>query len=387
VAEGEWEPGFAEVASTLDAVVTARGEGGAGVCVYHRGRAVVDAWAGSSDATGTPWASDTLSMSFSTTKGVTSTLLHLCVERGLLDYDDDVAKHWPELSGGGKDGITVRQLLCHEAGLYDVTQIASGARDLLDWDRMVRGLEGMTPAYEPGSANAYHALTFGWLVGEIIQRVTGVAFRDWLATELAEPLELDGCFIGTPTAEFGRVARIIRPEVDDIARDPGGLVKFASQLGFEIHPEIIARALPRFAVELPTEEALEVPIPAGNGAFTPRSLARMYALLAAGGELDGVRLLSPEVIARATEVQNIRPDLVLAIPVAWRLGYHGVVTSAGILDGAFGHNGLGGSGAFADPKRELAVAFTLNAMGSLLAGDTRFADVAGAAVRAVDQLS
>ena len=383
MAAGEWEPGFAAVADALDAVVAARGAGGAAVCVYHRGRPVVDAWVGARDGEGTPWERDTLALSFSTTKGVTSTLLHLCVEQGRLDYDDEAARHWPELSANGKDGLTVRQVLCHEAGLYDVTAIASGALDLLDWDRMVHGLEGMTPAYEPGTANAYHAVTFGWLVGELVQRVTGEPFRDVLASALVEPLGLDGCFIGTPKSERGRLAETIRPEVDDIARDPNELVDFAKRLGFEIHPEIIGKALPRFAVDLPAE-SVEVPIPAGNGTFTARSLARMYALLAAGGTLDGIRLLSPEVIDRASTVQNVRPDLVFGFPAAWRLGYHGVATAAGILERGFGHNGLGGSGAFADPQRELAVAFTLNAMGSLLIGDTRFAEVAGAAVRAAD---
>jgi len=383
VAEGEWERGFAGVASALDRVVDARGAGGAAACVYHRGQKVADAWAGARDADGTPWAEDTLSTSFSTTKGVTSTLLHMCADRGLVGYDDEVGKHWPEFASNGKEHITVRHLLCHEAGLYDVTSIASSGEDLLDWDRMVRGIEGMRPAFEPGTANAYHALTFGWLVGETIQRVSGAAFRDFLASELVEPLGLDGCFIGTPAEQLGRVAALIRPEHDDLGSDPGALVKFARDLGFEIHPEIIAKALPAFAVQLPAA-AIGVPIPAGNGTFTARSLARMYALLAAGGTLDGVQLLSPDAITRATEVQNLRADLVLGFPMAWRLGYHGVVTSAGILDRAFGHNGLGGSGAFADPERELAVAFTLNAMGSMLAGDTRFADVAGAAVIAAD---
>jgi CubicO group peptidase (beta-lactamase class C family) len=129
---------------------------------------------------------------------------------------------------------------------------------------------------------------------------------------------------------------------------------------------------------------VEKPMPSGNGCFTARSLARMYACLAAGGELDGVRLLSDKAIERAIEPQNARPDLILGFPMQWRLGYHGVITSAGVLPRAFGHNGYGGSGAWADPDRELAVGYTLSALGNALAGDTRFMDLGGAAVRGVE---
>ncbi|MCJ7437283.1 MAG: beta-lactamase family protein, partial [Acidimicrobiia bacterium] len=206
MAHGVWESEFDEVAIGLDTVVREHGEGGAAVAVYHRGRLVVDSWTGVRDESGTPWTPETLVMAFSTTKGVTSTLLHQCVDRGLLDYDDPVAAHWPEFAVFGKDTITVRQVLSHQAGLYDVTQIASTAAELYDWDHMVAGVASMTPAFEPGSATAYHALTFGWLVGGVIERVTGRAFRDVLATELVEPLGLDGCFVGVPPSELSRVA-------------------------------------------------------------------------------------------------------------------------------------------------------------------------------------
>ena len=125
-------------------------------------------------------------------------------------------------------------------------------------------------------------------------------------------------------------------------------------------------------------------MPSGNGCFTARSLARMYACLAGGGELDDVQLLSDKTIARAIEPQNNRPDLILGFPMQWRLGYHGVLTSAAVLERGFGHNGYGGSGAWADPDRELAIGYTLNALGKDLTGDTRFMDLGGAAVRAVD---
>jgi CubicO group peptidase (beta-lactamase class C family) len=386
VAHGVWEPGFAEVATGLDTVVREHGEGGAAVAVYHRGRLVVDAWTGVRDESGTPWTPETLVMAFSTTKGVTSTLLHQCVDRGLLDYDDPVAEHWPEFAVNGKAAITVRQVLCHQAGLYDVTQIAADAAELYDWERMVAGVASMTPAFEPGSVTAYHALTFGWLVGGLIERVAGRTFRDVLATELVEPLALDGCFIGVPPSELARVAGLFHGRLRaELQRDPAEMVSVARDLGFTVHPDLIAAALPAWAADPDVADAVEQPLPAGNGCFTARSLGRLYAALAAGGSIDGVRVLSAETLTRATEVQSDRADLVLALPIDWRLGYHGVITSAGVLPGGFGHSGLGGSGAFADRERDLAVAFLPNGLGGLIAGDARLMEIGGAAVRCADQ--
>ena len=154
MARGTWEPAFEEVVAILDAQVAESGSGGA-VGVYHRGRPVVDTWSGVADLAGNPWQSDSLAVSYSTTKGVTSTALHLCADRGLLDYDDRVADHWPEFAQHGKDAITIRQVLCHEAGMYDVASFLERPEQILDWDAMVKGLEGMTPAFEPGTENGY----------------------------------------------------------------------------------------------------------------------------------------------------------------------------------------------------------------------------------------
>jgi CubicO group peptidase (beta-lactamase class C family) len=389
MAEGAWEPGFDEVVEILDAQVAERGAGGAAVCVYHRGRPVVDAWTGSADGAGAPWQADTLAVSYSTTKGVTSSALHMCVDRGLLDYDDRVAEHWPEFAQHGKDAITVRQVLCHEAGLYDVASFLQKPEQTLDWDAMVAGLEGMTPAYEPGTNNGYHAVTFGFLVGEIVRRVSGLGITEFVDTQIAQPLALDGCYVGLPHEQFGRVAQTIPPpDAAELRHDPSAMLRIAEKLGLTIHPELIAAALPPELLEPHEDPAwIEQPMPSGNGCFTARSLARMYSCLAGGGELDGRRLLSEKTIARATEPQNDRPDLILGFPMQWRQGYHGVITSAGVLPRAFGHNGYGGSGAWADPERELAVGFTLNALGSALAGDVRFLDLGGAAVHAIEGVS
>jgi CubicO group peptidase (beta-lactamase class C family) len=385
MAQGTWEPAFDEVVALLDAQVAETASGGA-VCVYHRGRPVVDAWSGVADRAGTPWQSDSLAVSYSTTKGVTSTALHICVDRNLVDYDDRVADHWPEFAQHGKDSITVRQVLCHEAGMYDVASFLERPEQILDWDAMVTGLEGMTPAFEPGTNNGYHAVTFGFIVGEIIRRVSGLGITDFVRTQIAEPLALDGCYVGLPRVEHGRlVETIASPDAAQLTRDPAAMVRIAEQLGLTIRPELIAAALPPAVLTgRGGDEWVEQPMPSGNGCFTARSLARMYACLAGGGELDGVRLVSDKTVARAIEPQNDRPDLILGFPMQWRLGYHGVLTSAAVLPRGFGHNGYGGSGAWGDPDRELAVAYTLNALGNAIAGDTRFMDIGGAAVRAIE---
>jgi CubicO group peptidase (beta-lactamase class C family) len=384
MAEGTWEPAFDEVVTTLEAQVVESG-GGAAVCVYHDGKPVVDAWTGVLDRSGSPWREDTLAVSYSTTKGVTSTALHVCVDRQLLDYDDRVADHWPEFAQNGKDAITVRQVLCHEAGLYDVASFLERPDEITDWDAMVAGIERMTPAHEPGTSNGYHAVTFGFIVGEIVRRVSGLGITDFVRKEIADSLALDGCYIGLPREEFDRLAQTVSaPDAGELTRDPTAMLRVAERLGLTLRPELIAAALPPAILEPREDPAwLEQPMPSGNGCFTARSLARMYACLAGGGELDGMRLLSDKTVERAIEPQNNRPDLILGFPMQWRLGYHGVLTSAAVLDRGFGHNGYGGSGAWGDPDRELAVGYTINALGKNLAGDTRFMDLGGAAMRAV----
>jgi CubicO group peptidase (beta-lactamase class C family) len=376
--------------------VMADDRGGSAVAVYHRGRPVVDVWGGAAHPDGRPWQRDTLAVSFSTTKGVTATALHMCVDRGLVDYDDTVAKHWPEFAPHGKDTITVRQVLCHEAGLYDVLSLLDTPEQLLDWDAMVHALEEAKPAFEPGTQNGYHAVTFGYLVGEIVRRVSGLTITEFVDTQIASPLGLDGCAIGVPADQLDRLAELIPPPADELAAFAGGasggsggnnlLAQFAEAMGIEISFEVINSALGGGTTldVIRQRDSARFPIPAANGAFTARSLARLYACLANGGELDGVRLLSSETLARATTIQNTRPDLVIIFPMNWRLGYHLAFTNAGSPERGFGHNGFGGSGGWADPDRDLSCAMTLNALSAGLQGDPRFLAVGGAAMTAAD---
>jgi CubicO group peptidase (beta-lactamase class C family) len=207
--EGYVHPDFADVARTLRKLIPRDRAGGAAVCVYHRGEKVVDAWGGTLDEQGRPWAEDTLAFSFSTTKGVASTLLHVLADRGLVDYDTPVAEYWPEFAQAGKQRITVRQLMCHEAGLYHIADMVGHASEMLDWETMCRTLAAAEPCHEPGDAHGYHGLTYGWLVGEIACRVMGKPFSELIASELAKPLDLDGLYCGMPADQIHRCAPLL----------------------------------------------------------------------------------------------------------------------------------------------------------------------------------
>jgi CubicO group peptidase (beta-lactamase class C family) len=390
--EGHLHPDFWPVARRLRKQLGHPPRGGAAVCVYHRGEKVVDIWGGIRDATGRPWRADTMSISFSTTKGVTATVLHLLVDRGLLDYDAPVAKYWPEFAQNGKECITVRHLLCHEAGLYRIRNLIDHAKRMCDWECMIAALARSTPAHEPGAANGYHGLTFGWLIGELIQRVTGKQLSEVLQTELAEPLKLDALYIGAPVNQLHRASELMPPSrtlrpgrMKPIAKRVQGI---CSALRLPVDVRRMADALMPVGIEEidpSSPEILAASIPSANGLFTARSLAKLYAALAAGGQLDGVRLLSEDTVRRATQVQNRRVDLVVPFPMHWRLGYHRAATTRGTPRHAFGHYGFGGSGAWADPDRNLAMAMVLNHRIYTPLGNLRTARMGAIVLRCADR--
>ena len=373
--------------------------GGAAVSVYHRGECIVDLWGGYKDDEGTPWARDTMAASFSTTKGVAATLLHIYADRGLTDYDAPVTDYWPEFGQAGKKKITVRHVLSHQSGLYHIRQMIDHVDRMLDWDYMIEAIEQTMPAHAPGSRTGYHGLTFGFLVGEIIQRVTGKKFSDLVQQEIARPLGLDGLFVGAPEHEIPRAAKLIFPEsTQRLSRTKLGskleigasrLSKLLQRLGVDSDLSSIFDALTPRGIsdfDFGSPESLRVAIPAANGLFTARSLAKMYALLANGGELEGVRLLSEDALECATTVQKPTGKLsVIPFDMRWRLGYHGVVTTRGVPRQGFGHFGFGGSGAWADPKRNLSVALIVNSgLGSPF-GDLRTARIGGAALACANE--
>jgi CubicO group peptidase (beta-lactamase class C family) len=397
-------PGFEKVEEVFRRQLE-KAPGGGAVCVYHRGKPVVDCWGGVMDDAGSPWQQDTLAVSFSTTKGVTATLLHQLVEAGKLNYDDPVVRYWPEFGAHGKDKITVRDLLTHRAGLYSMRQLGLRFQDLTDWNKVTAALAEAPADLSHQPASVYHALTYGWLVGEVIQRVSGQSITDLTQQMLAGPLNLDGLYIGVPDSEHHRVAELLMGRHPDAPRPPDtakrrlrrslrrGVNKSWARLAEAgVLPDFSAFidsvSVPDFHPRLLTTPAfLRAAMPAVNGVFTARSLARLYGALAHGGELDGSRILKEETIATMSERQVFHLDRSLYAPMRWRLGYHQpFVLRHRRPRKAFGHFGYGGSGAWADPGRDLAVAITVNAGTGTPWGDMRILKVGAAALRCAEKL-
>lgn len=387
--QGFVHPDYAPVTETLRAVVHGRRDrrgpaaGGAAVAVYSGGELVVDAWTGWRTPVGDPWDRDTVAMSFSTTKGVVSTVLHRLVDRGLVDYDAPVSDSWPEFGQAGKAGITVRDLLSHRAGMHGVRALVREPEDILDWDLMTGRLAAAPPAWAPGERPGYQALTYGWLVGEIIRRVGGYAtINDAVTKEIAEPIGTDGMFVGVPPDERHRLATLIgRPPLEtpvgrtlDRLRDRPFMAPFTD-----------AFDAAGFGTLMLTEQVHEGEIPSANGAFTARALARMYAGLVSPDAFPGPPLVSPETLARATEVQTHARDVVVGFRLQWRLGYHLAGTARGILPAGFGHFGFGGSGAWGDPASGLAVGFVVNRVAGTPFADARFMRIGAAALRSAER--
>lgn len=393
--EGFAHRDFAAVADTL-AQQLDRTDGGAAVTVFHHGVPVVDLWGGVRSPDGDPWEADTLAMCFSTTKGVASAALHLQAEAGLVDYDERVCTYWPEFAQNGKENITVRHVLSHSAGLHRLRSVIDGAHHMLDWEHMVDALAAEPPAYEPGTQCGYHALTYGWLVGEIVRRVTGRPLAD-VVNDLDRALGLDGLYLGCPPDQRHRVAplapmQIFGPRVPKVlhrirraAADQAG--KALSLVGSPVNTRRMVNALAPRGMEdvMAGPEVMDASIPAANGFFTARALASLYAVYAGGGELDGVRLFSPDRVRQIGEEQNNRRDLVLVMPMRWRLGYHRVLGNYDESPNGFGHFGLGGSGAWVDPTRGLAVAMVCNRGTGTPVGDVRLMRLSKVALQSADQ--
>jgi CubicO group peptidase (beta-lactamase class C family) len=359
-ARGEVSEAFAPVEQAFTSLM-GRGPGGGALVVRLRGETVVDLCAGSADAAGRrAWTPDTLAISFSTTKGVASTVVHRLVERGLLGYDDPVAEHWPAFAAGGKERVTVRHVLTHRAGLHSVRAVAERAEDLLDHALMEERLAARA-VRAPTERSAYHAITYGWLVAGLLRAVTGKGMRELVDEELG----IRGLHIGAPAEAREQVAQ----PVGAALRQLGSAAQVMAPLWTRA-----ARAREAFdALHLPGFHALfegdEPPIwttemPAVNGTFSAGALARLYGALAGRGSDGALSLLSPETKHELGRVQVRTADAVLGLKMRWRLGYHQAF-GAGRSPLAFGHYGYGGSGAWADPALGLSAGFVTNRIGSL----------------------
>lgn len=386
---GRCDDEFAEVAHAFRSQV-AHTDGGASVAVFHRGRLVVDLWGGVRNQQGDPWERDTLAMCWSTTKGVTATCAHVLADRGQLDYDERVATYWPEFAQNGKGDITVRQVLSHSAGLHRFGTIIDHGSKMLDWSHMTDALARAKPAYQPGTAVGYHALTFGWLVGELVRRISGRPIEEFVQAEIAGPLGLEGLFIGCPPEQRHRMTPLA-PMSYAFRRLSQGSFLFDQMtrglhiLRSPINPHrMVNAAMSRGMEEVVADpRLLDAAVPAMNGYFDAVSLSGMYAMLAGLGQFNGVRVLSEDTVRKASAVQNNQRDRVIMIPMQWRLGYHRAPVIAKHLPAAYGHFGFGGSGAWADPEHELALAMVCNRGSGTPIGDLRILRLSQATARAV----
>lgn len=380
---GTVEAGYEPVREAFERNFVENGDIGAGFCLYVDGAKVVDLTGGVRDTDGTAYDDTTLQLVFSSTKGVTATCAHLLAQRGELDLDAPVADYWPEFSAAGKADIPVRWLLSHQAGLVDVDR-AMTVEEALDWTTICDALADSPPLWEPGTGYGYHAVTYGWLVGEVVRRVAGVDFGEFVRREISEPLGLD-LWVGLPDDEQHRVSPLINSGMPGLpAAEPAGdadsqtdapsLVGMLDMLLGE--GNLLGRALTApggaFADDQVWNEARvrSAQIPAANGVTNAASLARMYAALVS--EVDGVRLLDADTLERAIAPQVSGPSTVPLLDIPFALGFMTHSPLSPLLDGrSFGHYGAGGSLGFADPDRRVAGAYVMNAAQLAIAGDAR----------------
>jgi CubicO group peptidase (beta-lactamase class C family) len=368
--QGTCEPRFEPIKKAFLENFAARNELGAAVALTLDGKPMVDLWAGWADQAKTaPWTRDTIVNVYSTTKGLTAICAHRLVDQGKLDLDAPVAKYWPEFAQAGKQNLPVRYLLSHRAGLPAVKKPL--ARDAaFSWETMTGALAAQEPWWVPGTRHGYHALTFGWLVGEVIRRISGKSPGTYFRDELAQPLGLD-CHIGLDAKHDSRVAPLVEPPPPD----PGQPNPMAEMMK---DPESVsAKTLmnpPTLAPGIVNSRQWRgAEIPAANGHTTARALARIYGALARGGEIDGVRVLTPESIAQCHTEQSRGPDAVLLLTTRFGLGFMMSLPEASLGPNprSFGHPGYGGSIGYADPDAKIGFGYTMNRMGTGILIDPR----------------
>jgi len=352
--EGWTAPGFEAVAEVFAGNFERYGETAAAFAAYRDGELVVDLWGGTADpATGRPWQADTLQLVFSGAKGLTAACVLLLVERGLLDLESAAARYWPEFAAAGKDRITVGEVLSHQARLPGVQQPFSTA-ELLDPSHMARLLAAQAPSDDPRAGFVYHALTWGWLTGELVRRVDGRTVGAFFAEEFAGPLGLD-VWLGLPDGEHGRAATTLAC--------PGVL---QPQVGDDDDPLLV---LTRNPLTTPDAPALwnsaafrRAQIPAVGAHVTARSMARFYACLARGGELDGVRVLKDATVELGRRELRRGTSPLWGSPMAYGAGYELRTDLAlfGPPSDTFGHAGFGGSRHGAWPGERVGFSYAMN---------------------------
>ncbi|MGW3631329.1 serine hydrolase domain-containing protein [Streptomyces sp. NPDC005122] len=339
--EGSYDDLFTAVPSALSALLD-EGDAGASVAVFVDGEPVVDVWGGFADADRTiPWQRDTITNVWSVTKTMTALCALVLADRGELDLAAPVGRYWPEFARAGKEKVLVRHLLAHTAGLPDWD---GPIEDLYDWPSATARLAAQTPQWEPGSAAGYHSLTQGFLVGEVVRRITGRSLGEFFAEEVAGPLGAD-FHIGLPAEHDHRVALAIPPS----SRDEDYVACSSSG---QAPPTAATRVRLRDGNSVAWRRA---EIPAANGVGNARSVGLVQSVMACGGTARGTRLLSRAGCDRARQEQFSGEDRVLGMPIRWGLGY-------GLFDNTYGWGGWGGSLVVIDPEARMTVAYVTHQM-------------------------
>jgi CubicO group peptidase (beta-lactamase class C family) len=365
--QGQCDSRFERARQAFSENFELRGEVGAAVAVTVGGRPVVDLWAGHADGARTrPWRRDTIVNVFSTTKGLCALCAHRLADQGKLDFEAPVAKYWPEFAAAGKGSIPVKYLLSHKAGLAAI-RAPLEFDDLFNWAKVTSELAGQEPWWEPGSKHGYHAITFGWLVGEVVRRISGKSLGTYFRDEIAIPFGADA-YIGFGPELDGRVADILGAPPPK----PGEPDLFMEML--KDSESVTAKAInnPPNAIAPETINSRAwrgAEIPGANGHSTARGLAQIYGALACGGEVDGVRIISSANLPRCYTEQSKGADEVLKFPTRFSLGY--MLSQPGAQLGpnlrSFGHPGAGGSLGFADLDAQVGFGYVMNQMGAAAA--------------------
>jgi len=355
--EGQCEDQFNKVKELFIELHSSGKENGSSFAVYKDGEPIIDLWGGYIDANQSkPWVKNTLATVWSTTKGVAALTCALAVERGLLNYDEKVSYYWPEFSCNGKENITVGMLLSHQAGICGTE--TTNIDDYYNQELMASKLASMTPAWKPGTNSGYHSMTYGWLVSELIFRVTDRKLGTYYREEIANLADID-FYIGLPQEEDYRAAEMIPMERDSQKKPERTEIQKASDLGPNILKAQNTRAW----------RAAE--IASANGQGNASSLAKLYSLVVTNN--SSLKILKNETINKMTQRQNEGKDLVLNVVTRWSAGFvmnmHKIIY--GPEESTFGHSGYGGSCAFGDPINRLGISYVMNKMAGNLAGDSR----------------
>jgi CubicO group peptidase (beta-lactamase class C family) len=361
---GTCKPGFEPVRAAFAANFAERDEIGASVAVVSRGEPVVELWAGWADPARTrPWQPDTLTNVWSTTKAMTSLCAHLLMDRGELDPDAPVARYWPEFAAGGKSEIPVRWIMAHQSGLTGLVAPTT-VQDYYDWEKITGLLAAQAPLFPPGTTSGYQAITFGYLIGEVIRRIAGQSVGRFFATEIAGPLDAD-FHIGLPEPELDRCSELqgVRPTEDEQAALAQAYANAdAAAMAALVNPSLNGD-------EANADDWRMAEIPAANGHGTALALATVFGAITDGSE----RLISTRTLEAARTGNGLHTDLVLGFPIEFGLGFglSGAAHHFGPNSAAFGHDGFGGSAVGGDPEAGVAFAYVMNRMGMNLVDDPR----------------